>query len=124
MAEDINCDPNTLAMLAKCFKCLSLATHLEVQTYLLCQIVNTIGTGGGGTVNQLIAGSGITLSPSSGVGDVTISATGGGGGTAQLVTYTSGTPANPPNTSLPAVAYDPNGILAFLGWDVATQQWN
>jgi hypothetical protein len=48
----------------------------------------------------------------------------GGGGTTQLVTYTSGSPAAPPNTSQPALAYDPNGILPQYGWDVATQQWN
>lgn len=36
----ISCDPNDLAALAKCFKCLPLATLQEVQTYLLCQIFN------------------------------------------------------------------------------------
>ena len=42
----LSCDPNTLAQLAKCFHCLSPGTQLEVQSYLLCQIVNN-GTGGG-----------------------------------------------------------------------------
>jgi len=49
---------------------------------------------------------------------------GGGGGNAQLVTYTSGTPANPSNTSNPAIAYDPTGNLPTLGWNVNTQTWN
>jgi len=39
-----------------------------------------LGAGGGGGVSSLIAGSGISLSPSGGTGDVTVSATGGGGG--------------------------------------------
>lgn len=42
--------------------------------------------GGSGGVTRLIAGSNITLNPTTGVGDVTISATGGGtGGVSQLV---------------------------------------
>ena len=49
---------------------------------------------------------------------------GGGGGNAQFVTYTSGTPSNPSNTANPALAYDPNGNLPTLGWNVATQTWN
>ena len=42
----------------------------------------------------------------------------------QLVPYTSGTPKNPPNISLPAFAYDPNGLLPARGWNVATQAWD
>jgi len=42
-----NCDPNSLGQAAKCFKCLSPNTLLEVQVYLLCQIVNAGGGGGG-----------------------------------------------------------------------------
>jgi hypothetical protein len=48
----------------------------------------------------------------------------GGGGNAQLVIYTSGTPDNPPNTSNPAIAYDPTGNLPTLGWNIDTQSWN
>lgn len=33
-------DPNVLAEQAKCFKCLSTTTLLEIQVYLLCQLVN------------------------------------------------------------------------------------
>lgn len=47
----------------------------------------------------------------------------GGGGAAQLVTYTSGTPANPSNTNAPALAYDPTGNLPTLGWNIGTQTW-
>ena len=50
--------------------------------------------------------------------------TGGGGGNAQLVTYTTGTPANPSNTLNPAIAYDPTGNLPTLGWNINTQTWN
>lgn len=49
---------------------------------------------------------------------------GGGGGNAQLVTYTSGTPANPANTANPAIAYDPTGNLPTLGWNTSTKTWN
>jgi hypothetical protein len=49
---------------------------------------------------------------------------GGGGGNAQLVVYTSGVPANPPNVALPAMAYDPTGNLPTMGWNTANQTWN
>lgn len=45
----LNCDPNSLAALAKCFKCLSPATLEQINTFLLCQIANNGTTGGGGT---------------------------------------------------------------------------
>jgi len=38
------------------------------------------GGGGGGGVTKIIAGTNITISPTTGVGDVTINSTGGGGG--------------------------------------------
>jgi hypothetical protein len=40
----------------------------------------TVDTGSGGGVTQLLAGANISLSPTSGVGQVTITSTGGGGG--------------------------------------------
>lgn len=43
--------------------------------------------------------------------------------TGQFVAYTSGTPSNPDNTSLPAMAYDPNGNLPSMGWNISTQSW-
>jgi hypothetical protein len=49
---------------------------------------------------------------------------GSGGGSAQLVTYTSGTPADPSDTSSPALAYDPTGALPTLGWNTSTLTWN
>ena len=67
----ISCDVNVLAQQAKCFKCNSPATLAEIQTYLLCQILNN-GTGGGGglptgpqTANTFLAGptSGEAASP-------------------------------------------------------------
>lgn len=49
---------------------------------------------------------------------------GGGGGAGQVVAYTSGTPADPADTALPAMAYDPNGVLPTLGWNTGTLTWN
>jgi len=49
---------------------------------------------------------------------------GGGGGSAQLVTYTSGSPANPTDVTKPALAYDPTGNLPTLGWNTGTLTWN
>ena len=43
-----------------------------------------LGGGGGGGVTQITAGSGVTISPSCGVGNVTICASGGGGGVTQI----------------------------------------
>lgn len=42
----ISCDPNDLQHLAKCFQCLPLGTLQEIQTYLLCQILNSGVSGG------------------------------------------------------------------------------
>jgi hypothetical protein len=49
---------------------------------------------------------------------------GGGGGNGQMVLYTAFPPANPPNTALPAIAYDPTGALGNLNWNPATLSWN
>lgn len=46
------------------------------------------------------------------------------GQSSQLVQYTSGTPANPPNLDAPAFAYDPTGNLPSLGWNTSTHTWN
>jgi len=45
-----------------------------------CRTVWPSGTGGAGGVSKIIAGSGITINPATGIGDVTISATGTGTG--------------------------------------------
>jgi len=39
----MNCDPNALALSAKCFSCLGPRTLLEVETYLMCQWVDALG---------------------------------------------------------------------------------
>jgi len=39
MIAGTSTDPNTLAKLASCFRCLD-GTHDSVQTFLLCQMVN------------------------------------------------------------------------------------
>lgn len=51
-------------------------------------------------------------------------APGGSGGGAQMVTYTSGTPANPPNINAAAMAYDPTGNLSTYGWDPVGHSWH
>src|SRR6266478_5442908 len=38
----LTCQPDALAALAKCFKCIGPATNLEVQVYLLCQVLNQL----------------------------------------------------------------------------------
>lgn len=52
------CEPNDLISLARCFNCLSPSTLLEVQTYLLCQIMLN-GGGGGGGATEVFAGNGL-----------------------------------------------------------------
>lgn len=42
---------------------------------------------------------------------------------AQIVGYTVAPPANPPVTSVIAVAVDPNGALPTMVWNVAQQTW-
>lgn len=53
------CEPNTLAEQARCF-CFSFEQHLQIQTYLLCQIVLNGGGGGGGGsgAREVFSGSG------------------------------------------------------------------
>lgn len=87
----ISCDPNDLAAAARCFKCLSGATLEEVQTYLLCQILNNGGTGGG--VTKLVAGTNITINPAGGTGVVTINSTGGAPAEFQSGLFTLGVTA-------------------------------
>ena len=85
----------------------SLTTRVtNIENWDLCDKTSGCGYnsgGGGGTagVTKLIAGANITLNPTSGVGDVTISAAGGGGGgTAGVLSISSAsaglavTPAN------------------------------
>lgn len=88
------CDPQTLATQAACIEC-GIPPGMQMPV-LIYLFCQILANGGGG----------------------------GGGGTAQLVTYTAGTPPNPPNTALPALAYDPTGNLPTFGWNVGTQTWN
>ena len=63
------------------------------------------GTGGGG-VDQIIAGSNITISPTSGVGTVTISATGGGGSTTGQSILAGDNAGGFQNVSLTGLSYN------------------
>jgi len=77
----------------------------------------TTGAAGGG-VDQILAGSNITISPTSGVGTVTISATGGGTGTVSRVdtgTGLTGGPITTIGTVSLATAYAGNGIGTVNG---------
>lgn len=89
------CDPATLVDQARCIQCnVPPGAQLPVLIYLFCQIL--AGQGGGG---------------------------GGGGGAGQIVAYSVAPPANPADVTKPAIAYDPAGLLATLGWSVAGQAW-
>lgn len=46
----VSCDTSTLASQAACFKCLGDATNLEIQAFLLCQILQN---GAVGVVGQI-----------------------------------------------------------------------
>jgi hypothetical protein len=89
------CDPQTLVNGATCIEqFVPSGMQLPVLIWLMCQVVANGGGGGGG-----------------------------GGGNGQMVLYTVFPPANPPNTALPAIAYDPTGALGNLNWNPATLSW-
>jgi hypothetical protein len=52
----MDCDPNDLAQLAKCFDCLPPIVLQQIQAYLLCQIVIGGGITPGGSGNLVFAG--------------------------------------------------------------------
>ena len=67
--------------------------------------IDQLKNSSGGGVSKIIAGDGVTISPSNGTGDVTISASGGGGGSGGGVT-----PPPPP---------DPDGgVMDYGGWRI------
>lgn len=51
----LSCQPNNLASLATCFKCLSITTSQHVQTYLLCQLLSSLGMTASCDTNALAA---------------------------------------------------------------------
>lgn len=83
----------------------------DSQTDLLRKILTNLaysienGGGGGGAVTKISAGTGITISPLNGLGNVTINATGGGGGGNAYATATNAsgnttlTPTQPVQTT-------------------------
>lgn len=128
----ISCDPNDLAIAAKCFNGGFGAPLLKaIRIRLLCGFLN------GETMicdpNSLaIAATCYVEGLSQGQLDAietylvcqVANGGGGGGGGGQLVPYTVAPPANPTNTAQPAFAYDPTGILPSLGWNTSSLTWN
>ena len=73
--------------------------------------IDQLKNSSGGGVSKIIAGDGVTISPSNGTGDVTISASGGGGGGGGGVT-----PPPPP---------DPDGgVMDYGGWRIMMGKGN
>lgn len=120
-------DTQSLMTQGKCYVCVGASQFQTLKLALLAQITNAMAT----DVNILMDQAKCYICLGISIPDALelallsqIVAGGGGGGNAQLVTYTSGTPANPTNTANPAIAYDPTGNLPTLGWNVDTQSWN
>ena len=73
--------------------------------------IDQLKNSSGGGVSKIIAGDGVTISPSGGTGEVTISASGGGGGGGG-----GGTPPPPP---------DPDGgVMDYGGWRITMGKGN
>jgi len=78
-------------------------------------------TGPGGGVTQLVAGSGITLNPSTGEGVVTISASGGGGGGVTSVTASgAGITASPTSGAVVLANTGVTSLIAGAGLAVSS----
>ena len=119
------CDPQTLAQQGQCLNC-GVPTGMQwpVVISLLCQIAGMNCDPATLMAQAQCINCGIPPGMQLPVMiyllcQINAGGGGGGGGTAQLVTYTSGTPANPPNVNNPAIAYDPTGNLPTLGWTPA-----
>lgn len=120
-------DPNVLAANAECIDCkVPTGFQWSIVIWLLTQIA-----GVSADPNVLVANAtciqcgvpdGMKLSII--VWLLTQISSGGGGGVNNLVIYTAGTPANPPDPTKNSLAYDPTGNLPTLGWNTVTQTWN
>jgi len=91
----MSCEPNTLAESARCFCGFSAEALLEIQTYLLCQIVES-GIAGGGSSQML---SGTDAPPVASPTD----------------------PANPAMYYQVDVGGNPTGTV--YGWNTISQSW-
>lgn len=75
------CDAQSLMNLATCDLCgIPIGAQMPIAIALLCQIANNGGSGPGGGVTSIIAGTNVTISPPGGTGAVTINASSGGSG--------------------------------------------
>lgn len=117
-------DPQSLLSQANCYSCFAnspgIATLLELA--LLAQIAANGSTGGGGSgaVSSLIAGTNITLSPGTGVGNVTINST-AAGNPAPGVVNPNGVVTGAPgavyvNTANQTLWIQESAITANTGW--------
>ena len=83
-------------------------TALDAKDADLQTQIDQLKNSSGGGVSKIVAGEGVTISPSNGTGEVTISATGGGGGGV--------TPPPPP---------DPDGgVMDYGGWRIMMGKGN
>ena len=73
--------------------------------------IDQLKNSSGGGVSKIIAGDGVTISPSNGTGDVTISASGGGGGSGGGVT-------------LPPPPDPDGGVMDYGGWRIMMGKGN
>lgn len=89
------------------------------QAEALWAVAGSVGPGGG--VTQLVAGSGITLDPSTGEGVVTINATGGGGGGVSSVTASgAGITASPTSGAVVLANTGVTSLVAGSGISVSS----
>lgn len=120
MATDVT--PGDAQAAAKCFNCLT-----EIQLLAILAYYSGVNAGANmANVNDVLATVKcfLCLQPNQLLAIIAYYQSNSTGGAGQIVAYTSGTPANPADTSKPAVAYDPSGGgLPTLGWSVASQTW-
>lgn len=121
-----SCTANDLANAAKCLNGFSPIWLKSIQVALLCNMVNgtNMDCDASTLANAAKCYTGMTVMQLDAIIVFLLCLFNGSGGVSgQIVTYTSGTPANPANTALSAIAYDPTGNLPLLGWSVASQGW-
>lgn len=106
----------------------SWATNAQTSSYVLQAISASFASNGG--VTQLLAGSNITLSPTNGLGQVTITSTGGGGGTGNTATgsygsfYDTTTQTNPVGNVPRSMSFNTTAITNGVSISGSTNPFN